>query len=303
MLKECKNKRIDSLITVILTVLSTKLQESRRNTAFQPRGPKYTAAIVSRIRRGNRLLKEESNYHIVRNFQDQIPKDFLVRFRNVTCRSLHDDDCKEAACGYFVQLNEGIASCLCPDEPILCKHIHAAIMLSDLSVEQWNLRKDSLKNTRESGKKIDEPVSDNDKVFHSDLESDKSDDAATVSAEAKAAISKAEQIMKETSATRLRALEELREKVPSELLDDFMADLAIARKQEVFFNSAREKARKLKRIRVQQSNGTRKKIRNPASSEHHVSAVSDTGDDSSNSVSSVSSPSDDSSDSSQFSDD
>ena len=62
-------------------------------------------------------------------------------------------------------------------------------------------------------------------------------------------MAQAEVVMKETMAKRLRALEELKSKVPADVFDEFMHEQEFHRAQEIFFNSNQERSRTHKPMR------------------------------------------------------
>jgi len=108
--------------------------------------------VVRRAKSGVDLVKDETNYSEVKNSD----KEIVYRFRNIDCRTNHEVECRELECGYYVTISKGMATCTCPDQqPMLCKHLHAVIILSRKCYSDWDLRIDSFKDVIEElpGKK------------------------------------------------------------------------------------------------------------------------------------------------------
>jgi hypothetical protein len=82
--------------------------------------------ILRRIKRGVDLIKEETNYTVNIQTDDEL----LCRFRSSECRNSHEGDCRESDCSYFVAIDKGIGKCTCSDGPLLCKHLHGVVLLS-----------------------------------------------------------------------------------------------------------------------------------------------------------------------------
>ena len=254
-LKGFNNRRIDELILTLLSTLSTRLQEERKAMCFKPVAPKLLKLITDRIRRGNRLLANESNYQVILN----VPADaegigeIHVYFRNSECRVNHDAACKEVMCSYNVRVAHRLATCTCPSEPILCKHIHAAIILSGFKTEQWGLRLDSLKNEFEENEKETDNIRAESTVHTLDADSDISEISDEITAEIRTAREEAARILAETGSIRLNALEKLKKAVSASQFDAFMHEYRTIFEAENFFNSLRtSRARKTRPMRAKE---------------------------------------------------
>ena len=111
---------------------------------------KILKQILGRVRRGLDLIKDESNFKMEVKNDDEL----VYRFRSSDCRTKHDAKCSQSECRYFTILSKkeghGTATCTCPDDPLLCKHLQALVVLSGSSIEDWHLQMDSQKGVTET---------------------------------------------------------------------------------------------------------------------------------------------------------
>jgi len=113
---------------------------------------KILKQILGRVRRGLDLIKDESNFNMEVKNDDEL----VYRFRSSDCRTKHDAKCSQSECRYFTILSKkeghGTATCTCPDDPLLCKHLQALVVLSGNSIKDWHLQMDSQKGVTETNR-------------------------------------------------------------------------------------------------------------------------------------------------------
>jgi hypothetical protein len=125
-LKRKRKMRLDELMRKLLIELPAFIQEKQGEQPECRVKDKVLKKIMWRAQRGVDLLRDKSNYVEITHDDHEI----MHRFRNDECRKKHEVKCRESACGYFVSISNCVAKCTCPDEPLLCKHLHGLMILS-----------------------------------------------------------------------------------------------------------------------------------------------------------------------------